>query len=246
MLFFTAFRDTLSIFRRDRSLLIFSTIPVAIGCVLYYFLGSWLYTSVLQSGKAWIVAHVGQGGWSVLLSYLLIFFLTLLLILAINWTFILLVSLLGGPLNAFMSLRVEMLIFRPGPADQVSGGLAEYLKRLTKMILNELKKIFLIVGLAVFSLALSLIPFLIPLSMAISALLFAFSMLDYSWSRHDLEMRECLADLTSSPFTYLLSGIFFLVLIAIPLINLFALPFAFVYYTTIFCNKRAQSHGESR
>ena len=82
------------------------------------------------------------------------------------------------------------------------------------------------------------IPFLAPIGIFLSALLMSSTFLDYSWSRNDFPLKNCIKNLKDSAFIYAISGLFFMGLFTLPIINLFALPFGVVYYTLLFCGKR--------
>lgn len=77
-----------------------------------------------------------------------------------------------------------------------------------------------------------------PLSVLISGLLFAASFLDYSWSRHDYNVGQCLKSVTSSFVIHLLSGMGLLFLISVPIVNLFVMPFSTIFYTVLFSENK--------
>ena len=86
----------------------------------------------------------------------------------------------------------------------------ETLKRLPKTLMNETKKISLIVVLSIVSLVLSFIPFMAIVSFFIQVVLLSVTFLDYYWSRKNLSVRECINDYRSNFLFNFLSGLFFL------------------------------------
>src|SRR5690606_24907233 len=126
-----------------------------------------------------------------------------------------------------------------GKSEQdVSESFAQMFGRIFRILWNESKKILFIVALSMVGFLLSFIPFLVPVSVIISATLLAIGFLDYSWSRHDMKLGECISDLRASFMSYVLGGIVFLFLIAVPVLNLFLLPYAVVYFTVLYADGR--------
>jgi uncharacterized protein involved in cysteine biosynthesis len=56
---------------------------------------------------------------------------------------------------------------------------------------------------------------------------------DYSWSRHNIKFKDCLKDIRGHIFGYSLGGVFFFVLVSIPIINLIVSPLATSYFTLL-------------
>jgi len=79
---------------------------------------------------------------------------------------------------------------------------------------------------------------LAPIGIGISAFLFAISFLDYSWNRHEMAFGACVKQVGGQFFTYLGSGLVFLFLLSVPIVNLFMMPFAAVYFTVLFTRQR--------
>jgi uncharacterized protein involved in cysteine biosynthesis len=110
--------------------------------------------------------------------------------------------------------------------------------RIIKTIINEVKKISFIIFLTIVAFLISLFPLLVPVSVAIYAILLAFQFLDYSWCRHDLKLSKCLKDIKGSLIPYLLGGGFFLFLMSVPIVNILSLPLAVVFFTSLFTENR--------
>ncbi len=230
------FGEALGTFRKDKWITIFSLVPVIVGIVLYYLFGSYLYGDLLDQGRAYIEQSVSSGGWSQFFYWLLVGILVIAFYFLLSWTFVLVVSGIAAPFNDLISNRVERVVLGQVPED-VGKSFERLTTRLVKTLINEAKKITFIIILNLLAFALSFIGVLAPISMMISALLLAVGFLDYSWSRNDFTFRECLTDIRTSFFSYGIMGGVFLVLITIPGVNLFILPFGVVYFTVLHVKK---------
>lgn len=220
----------------DKVILSLSMMPIMIGGVLYYFLGKWLYDLIMQKGQAFISDHLGDGSGAGIIFWILQVIAFVLLFFIVNWTFVMVVSVFASPFNDAISSRIEKrhkgikLLER----DQA---FKEVFKKLFSIIWNELKKVTFIISLTVLSLILSLIPILAPITIIFSAILLAIQFVDYSWSRHEWRAGECIKDIFTHFFTYLIAGGIFVILMSLPGINLLALPVAVIYFTLIFVDK---------
>jgi CysZ protein len=230
------FTTPLKILFGDKIILLFSMIPVAIGILLYYLFGHWIYGDILGHGKEWISQHVSSQGLNAMLFYTLVGILTIVLFFIINWTFVLIVSFLSSPFNDLISSRVEKRILGQNPPELKEGFLA-MLKKIKKIFWNEFKKILLIAVLSLASVTLSFFPLLAPASLIISSWLMASTFLDYSWSRHELTFAQCLGDFRRGFLKNSILGIVFIFLMSIPVVNILALPIAVVSFTMIFVQR---------
>jgi CysZ protein len=228
--------ESLGVFKKDKWIAIFSMAPVLIGALLYFWFGSYLYGDLLDQGRAFIEQSVSSGGWSSFFYWLLVGILVIGFYFLLSWTFVLVVSGIASPFNDIVSNRVERVI-QGKEAEEVNKSFDRLFKRLGKTLLNEAKKIGFIVLLNILAFALSFVGVLAPISMLISALLLAVGFLDYSWSRKSFTFSECLNDIRTSFFSYGIMGGVFLVLITIPGINLFILPFGVIYFTILHVKK---------
>ncbi len=225
-----SFGEALRIMKSDKWIILFSMIPILIGIVLYYFLGQWLYVDVYEWGKQ-IIASKVESGWLSVLSGLFVGVLTVFFFFVINWTFVIAVSLFASPFNDLISSRTEKISKGQAPPD-ISDSISRMMKRMVHTFINEIKKVIFILLVTIIGFIFSF--FLPPISVVISALLLAISFVDYSWSRHNLHFRKCLSDVRGSFLPYTASGGLFLVLVGIPVVNLFALPYSVIYYTVLF------------
>lgn len=222
--FFTSF----SLLRKDKYILSLSIIPSLIGMILFYFLGDYFFTDLHNLLKSYISSYVDGGAW---ISTLLSFFLGILFFFIVAWTFFLTVSTIASPFNDLISERVEKKnSLSPFTEQKFS------LAHILSVLKNEVKKILFILFVSIISLVLGL--FFPPISFIIQGLLVAVTFLDYSWARHNMSVSECVADIKKSFVVYLLSGIGFMFLISIPIVNVIFLPVGVIHFTNLFIKKR--------
>lgn len=235
MNFIKAFGQALSIMKGDKWIILLSLIPILVGGALYYWLGSWMYGDVLAWGNQWVKEAISNDSWGNVISWMVGIVMTVVLYFVISWTFVLVISIIASPFNDVISSRVERAIL--GKTEQnVSESFAQMFGRIFRILWNEVKKISFIIILSMIGFLISLIPFLVPVSVVISATLLAIGFLDYSWSRHDFTFSQCFSDIRASFLSYMLGGVVFLFLIAVPILNLFLLPFAVVYFTVLYAD----------
>lgn len=215
-------------------------IPVFIGVGIYYLLGSWLYGTVWNKGQELIASYVSEGSFGTILYYIAAAVITVLLFLLVNWTFVLVVSIIASPFNDMLSSRIEKL-HRGKKLDNVSKSFGELFKSMFKVIFNEIRKVGFIFVMSVIAFILGYIPILTPLSLFITIVLLAISFVDYSWSRHDIGFGSCLKDVRKNLWGYSLGGVFFFVLVSIPIINLIVAPLATSYFTLLWLKNNEHS-----
>ncbi len=231
----SSFTEAISVFKRDRWVVLLSFIPIIIGIGFYLILGNWLYGDLFDWGKSLIESKVSSS-WLSFISGFIIFLLSVIFYFLINWTFVVAVSFLASPFNDLISQRVENLLEGKKPLP-LSESFSVMMKNLGKVIINECKKISLLLFLSLIGFLVSF--FLPPLGFIISALLFSVNFIDYSWSRNNLEFHECIKNIKKSFIPYMLAGGVFLLMISIPIVNLLILPFATVYYTVLYIKNKA-------
>ena len=232
--------EALGVLKKDKWIAIFSMVPILIGAAIYTFLGSWLYGDVLNMGKDYIEKTVSTGGWSQFFFWILAGILTIGFYFLLSWTFVLVVSGLAAPFNDIISNRVEKSLLGETP-EEIGKSFSRLSSRLIFTLVNEVKKISFILTLNILAFALSFVGILAPISVLISALLMAVGFLDYSWSRREMTFRECLGDVRTSFFSYGVMGGVFLVLITVPIVNLFILPFGVIFFTVLHVRKNYPS-----
>lgn len=236
LLALTSWKEAIQHITKDRVNFVMALVPVLIGLLLYYFLGSWLYGTAMEAGQNYIKQSLGDGSLGSATYYIALVLMTVLFYFVINYTFVLVVTLIASPLNDLISLRVEKRLLGKDPlpmGEAIKGTLA----RIGKTILNEIKKLLFVLVLSSLAFLLSSFPLLAPLSLLIGAILVAVEFLDYSWSRHELSFNECFKDIRSGILTYGLAGGIVMVIITVPLINLTIPALATSYFTTIWVKK---------
>lgn len=227
-----AIHKSLSLLKEDKVILLLSFIPILIGLVAYYYLGNLIYVDLLDWGKNFVAEKISNSEWLSYISWIFTAILTVILYFLVSWTFVLFVSIIASPFNDIISGRIEKrLLGRPSP----NFNSEKFFKRVITVLINESKKILLIIFLSILSFVIGF--FFPPLAFIISALLLAISFLDYAWSRKDLSFGDCVVSLRRSFFTYLISGCAFMTLVSVPILNLFVLPFAVIYYSVLFYTK---------
>jgi CysZ protein len=156
-----------------------------------------------------------------------------------NWTFILVVGIISGPFNSLLSLRIEeKLSMNKNMDEDQKHALREVKRSMLQTFKNELKKIFFLIVAGSFAFILNLFPLFYPLAAVLVAVLFAVQFVDYSWSRHDLSVATCLKDVFKNIIPYSLSGLIFLALLAVPLLNTFVPALATSYFTVLWLDRQ--------
>tara|TARA_B100000925_G_scaffold221073_1_gene169861 strand:+ start:1601 stop:2308 length:708 start_codon:yes stop_codon:yes gene_type:complete len=209
-----SFFQAMKMIKDDKVLLLLSLIPIVIGVGVYVALGSWLYTSFIPSGVEWVQDKVSLEWLGSFLSWIIKGLFFILFGGLANYTFVLAVSLFASPFN---DMIVDRLIKKQkGEDPSLELSFKETMKRLPKTLVNELKKISLIVVLSIISLVLSFIPFMAIVSFIIQVILLSVTFLDYYWSRKNLSVGECVSDFRSHFLFNFLSGVMFFCLLLIP------------------------------
>ncbi|MCB9060253.1 MAG: EI24 domain-containing protein [Halobacteriovoraceae bacterium] len=230
---FTYLNETFDILKEDRVVITLSLVPIVIGFAFYFFLGWWIVGPVFDWGESFIAKYISAEILSGFFYYLMVGIVTVGLYFIVSWTFVLVVSMLASPFNDFISERVEKKISGkepPGLGDSFSS----ILSNLPGVISNEIKKVFVVLILTAIAFIAGLFPILVPVSIIITALLLSFSFLDYSWSRNHVPMSSCFGFLKKNFVMNSFSGLLFQVLFMIPVLNIFSIPFAVVYFTVMF------------
>ena len=242
--FLNSYIQSFRLIFKDPVNIMLALIPVTVGLGLYIWGGSYFIGEATTFVRGWVEGHVSGDTWGSIVYYILISFVTVLAFLVVNWTFVLFVSILACPFNDLLSERIEKQ-YLGHEAELLSKSIGKLTFRLWKTLFNEIKKIIVIILAVLLSFSLSFIPLLVPVSYILTALILAAGFIDYSWSRHNLSFRDCLLDLKKGAMSYGISGIVYVTLIAIPVINLFILPFAVVHYTILFIENKKLDLGEA-
>ena len=229
------FGQSFQMIKQDRYIQLLCLVPVLMGIVLYYLIGNWIFNDLYTMGHDYISGKMGEGSFASFFGYILVGLLSVGFYFIINWGFFLIVSMIAAPFNDLISERVEKGL-QNDEKDPIGLSMKRIFKNIVFLIVHQIKKFlfFSLIGIIGFALSFTF-P---PISIFISAILLGVSFLDYSWERHLMTFRESLADLRSNFFSYGMGGGIFLLLISIPIVNLFILPLGVVYFTVLFVNKR--------
>ncbi len=217
---------------KDKVNLLFVLCPLLIGIILYVFLGRFILSEGLSYGNALISEYLSNETIGGVLSFIVATLLSILLFFFVNWTFVLLLSVIASPFNDMLSSRIEKTMRNEKPQD-LKESLAQMFKRIGSVLFTEIKKVFFILILSLFAFVFGYIPVLTPVSVIISVLLLAISFLDYSWSRNELSFKECKKDLLKNILSYILGGGIFMAIVSIPFINIIVPPLATSYFTIL-------------
>ncbi len=219
--------------------LLLAFIPVFLGVLIYWFMGSWIYETVMSQGNQLIEEYISKDSWGTVIYTIAAALMGVMLFFFVNWTFVLVVTLIASPFNDLLSSRIEKQLLGQdvlplGPSFKVLLGKIFY------TIFNEVKKISFIVILTLLSFVFGYIPILAPIGVFIAVVLLSVEFLDYSWSRHDLRFRDCVKDLRGNLLGYTLGGGFFFMLVAVPILNLAVPALATSFFTVLWTKNNRQ------
>ncbi len=236
----TLFKRSFSYIFKDPVNLVFTLIPVTIGIAIYSYGFYHLYDFVMGWLKGYLEGLATSNSiWLDIIYWLVKIILTILCFFLVNWTFVLIVSAIASPFNDLISERIEKKMKRT-QLDSLGKNFSKLLSRMFFTIFNEFKKIMFIGILTLLALVFGYIPILTPFAFALTFLLVSIQFVDYTWSRHNLPFRSCVADVTKSIWHYLTAGALYFFFINIPLLNLFIPALATAHYTQ-FYNKDLNS-----
>ncbi len=227
------FFKSLDIMKSDKKVIMLGLIPVILGFICYYFLGGYVFNDLQLIGKEYLSKYVDASGWVGSVFFGLI---TILFAVFMNFTFFIFVSVIAAPFNDLISSRVEKVYSQERDDSDAFSGI---LKKLPELFKNEMKKIGFIIILSIINVIVGFV--FPPASFVLAGLILAISFVDYSWSRNEMTFSECFIDVKKGFLPYLLGGVSFLFLIAVPILNLFFLPLAVVFFTVIFCELRKKN-----
>lgn len=164
--------------------------------------------------------------------------LSFLFFILASWTFVVMVGIIASPFNDVISRRIEKKIRGDIPLQDKQAGIKEVFRGLGRTLMNEFKKLTVIIMFTIAAVSLNFIPVLFPVAMLMLALLMSSQFLDYSWSRHNMNVNACVKDLFGSPFANTLSGMMFLMLVSVPLLNALVPALATSYYTVLWTRRQ--------
>lgn len=216
-------------------------VPAIIALGVYAVVGGYVLTRGMGSAEVLIMKYIISKEASLILYYLVSGLLMFLFFLLVNWTFVLCLGIVSAPFNDMISARIEKKMTGGTPEANRQATLGAVFSRLGKTLKNELKKIAVIMLITIFATVLNFFPVFYPLAIVLLALLMSSQYLDYTWSRHGLSAGECFKDMLTNFPSNLVSGLMFLILIAVPFINALVPAIATSYYTVLW-NKRQKQN----
>lgn len=236
----TAFKLSYQLIFKDKISLLMAIIPIIIGIILYSLVGTYFFSGMTEYGLKLMEGYITDETLGKVVGWILTAVVSVLLYFIVNWTFVLVVSVIASPFNDVLSSRIEKQMLGeelPGFSEAFSGSFSNFFGT----IFNELKKVTFILGLSVFAFAIGLIPLLAPLSIFIGALAIASEFLDFSWARHDWTLKEARSNLKKFVFSYGMGGSFFMLLIALPLVGLVVPSWGTSYFTVLWIKNNEHS-----
>jgi CysZ protein len=239
---FGSFGESYKLILKDKASLTLAAIPIIIGMTLYYFIGISLFHTVTEFGNNYIQDYLGDGTLGQVVNWIVKIILTILLYYIVNLTFILIVSIIASPFNDVLSARIEKQILKQD-LPSFGASFSTAMKRMAATIITEIKKIIVILGVSVLVIFMGFFPFLTPVSIVLGAMVLSVEFIDFSWSRHGLSFKECKSEFKSHILGYTIGGLFFMLLISIPIVNL-VVPCLATSYFTILWVKNNESSGE--
>lgn len=217
------------------SLLKYVIIPILVNI----FVGAALYAGLLAAGMNTIdQLTAGMPGWAAILAIVLKAVLVVILFVAIGFVLLRFGVVLGAPWYGQLAESIERLTI----GGQVSPPLtlAAIARDLWQALMFELKKLLLLIGCGIPILLLNFIPvagslLVVIASTMLSAIIVCLDFFEPSLSRRYLAFRKKL-DLIRRTFPASAGfGLFGLLLVAIPFLNLLAIPVCVAGGTLFFC-----------
>ena len=230
------FKESLTIYKKDKWIIFFTFIPVIIGIFLYAFIGTYLYTDVLSWGSDWIRQKITSDTFGTFIVYFMVTLLTVAFYLVLSWTFTLIVSVISSPFNDVLSRRVERVVLGQ-EADSIVESMSQVGRGFFGTIFNEIKKIVFILLVTILSFLISFIPLLTPVSLILSSYLMTVTFIDYIWSRKSLSVSQCLNHLRKGLIVYFISGFIFLGLVAVPFVQFLVIPLGVTFFTIMYTRR---------
>lgn len=222
---------------KDPVNLFLALIPTGIALSLYLFVIAWAFRRSDYFGlllRDYLPSPETAGIAGKFLTGLLVLFLFLVM----SWTFVILVGLIAAPFNSMLSSRIETILAGKPVTEDKSKTLKEVARGMGKTFATELKKLAVIALMGAFAFVLNLFPPLYPLGLFLVAILFAVQFVDYSWSRHDWGAGNCIGDMMKNIIPYSASGLVFLFLVTIPILNALVPALATSYFTVLWLKRQ--------
>ena len=120
------FFKSLSYMRNDKKVMLYSIIPVLIGFICYYFLGTYMFDKLEVFAREFLMSYVTVSGW---VENLIQGLVGLVVLVFVNFTFFIFVSIIASPFNDIISERIEVM-YKLDPKEQT---FSDVVKKLPSM-----------------------------------------------------------------------------------------------------------------
>lgn len=238
---FSSFKISYKYLFRDKINLFLALIPIVVGVMLYYFLGKTVFFSLMNYGQEFISEYVKNSSVGSVLGFIVGAILSVLLYFIINWTFVLIVSVIASPFNNILSSRIEKT-YLGETLPTFNETINESFSNFLGSIFNEIKKISFILGLSVLAVVIGFIPILTPISLVIGALVLSSEFLDFSWGRHSISFKKVKLELRTNFLSYFIGGSFFMFIVSLPIVNILVPSWGTSYFTILWVKNNESSN----
>jgi CysZ protein len=238
---FLAVKPSYQLILKDKVSFILALIPILIGMTLYYFVGKNIFTSLMSYGQQYISGYVTNETLGSAINIVVGSILSILLYFIVNWTFVLIVSVIASPFNDVLSARLEKK-YLGQDLPSLNESIKSTFTNVVQTIISELKKISFILVLSILAVLLGLFPLLTPISILIGSIVLSTEFLDFSWGRHGMKFKEIKAEIKRNFISYSLGGSFFMLLVSIPFINLLVPSWGTSYFTILWVKNNESSN----
>ena len=238
---FSSLGESYKFILKDKISLSLALVPIFIGIVLYYFAGVSLFSFMYENGQTYIQEYLGTGGLGKVAEWIVRIVLTIILYFIVNLTFILIISIIASPFNDALSARIEKQVLKQElPSFDLI--LKRGIKKFFFTVGTEIKKIILIILVSLIVMVFGFFPILAPLSLVLGAMILSMEFVDFSWSRHDMSFKACMGEFRKHIVSYTIGGLFFILMISVPIINLVVPSLATSYFTILWVKNNEHSH----
>ena len=229
---FASIAPSYKLLLKDKVSLVLAIVPIVIGITLYYFIGKSIFTNLMAYGQEYISSYVSNESLGSFVNIVVGSLLSILLYFIVNWTFVLIVSIIASPFNNVLSQRLEKLYLGES-LPSFNESFQSTFNNFFMQIFNEIKKISMILGLSILAVLFGFFPLLTPISILIGSIILSTEFLDFSWGRHEMSYPEIKSELKKNFISYSLGGSFFMLLVSIPLVNLLVPSWGTSFFTIL-------------
>jgi uncharacterized protein involved in cysteine biosynthesis len=217
---------------KDPVNLLLALFPTLIALAIYFYTALAIFRHS-DSFISTIGSFLPVTGQTDVMAKVLAVILIIFIFLVMSWSFIVVVGIVSAPFNPMLSSRIEKKL-----TENKQEAMHEIRLALRQTFKNEFKKLIFITLIAIVGFIANLFPPLYPVGFFLFAMLLSVQFIDYSWSRHDMHFGACLQDLMVNIIPYSISGLFFLLLVTVPIVNACIPALATSYYTVLWLQRQ--------